>query len=120
FQLSVNSPSRNSLLVHNHLGRRLTHLDLGVYFLDLCSLFFHLGREPLYFFLVLGDRCLQLLNCSIEHGLFGGIVNGLGPDVAFGRKSTRVVSIGGGSAQSSIGIDHHHSSRGGGNRRTKD
>src|SRR5262249_23514404 len=43
----VNSPSRNSLLVHNHFGCRLTHLELRVYFLNLCSLFFHLGREPL-------------------------------------------------------------------------
>ena len=70
-------------------------------------------------FLVLGDGCLRVLNCTIEHGLFGGIGNGLGPDVAFGRKPTRIVSIGGGRAQSSIGIDHHHSSRGRGNRRTK-
>src|SRR5213075_1129437 len=40
--------------------------------------------------------------------------------VAFGRKSTRIGSIGGGRAQSSIGVDHHHSSRGDGNRRTED
>ena len=107
------------MFVHDHFGRRLTHLELGVYFLDLRSLLFHLGREPLYLLLVLRDRCLQVLNCAIEHGLFGGIGNGLGPDVAFGRKSTRIGSIGGDRAQSSIGIDHHHSSRGGGNRRTE-
>src|SRR5207302_7078033 len=64
--------------------------------------------------------CLQALKCEMTHGLAGGIGNGLGPDVAFGRKSTRVVSIGGGRAQSSVGVDHHHSSRGGGNRRTED
>src|SRR4029077_18355684 len=39
---------------------------------------------------------------------------------AFGRKSTRVGSIHGDRAQSSIGIDHHHSGRGSGNRRTGD
>ena len=38
----------------------------------------------------------------------------------FGRKSTRVGSIGGDRAQSSIGIDHHESGRRGGNRRTED
>ena len=46
--------------------------------------------------------------------------NGLGPDSAFGRKSTRVGSIHGDRAQSSIGIDHHHSGRRGGNRRAED
>ena len=48
------------------------------------------------------------------------IGNGLGPDAAFGRKSTRIGSIHADRAQSSIGIDHHHSGRRGGNRRTKD
>ena len=108
------------MFVHNHFGCRLTHLDLSVYFLDLCSLFLHLGREPLYLFLVLRDCCLQAFNYAIEHGLLGSVGNGLGSDVAFGRKSTRVVSIGGGRAQSAVGVDHHHSSRGRGNRRTKD
>ena len=61
----------------------------------------------------------KLSNCAIEHGLLGGVGNGLGPD-AFGRKSTRGGSIGGDRAQSSIGIDHHHSGRRGGNRRTMD
>ena len=52
--------------------------------------------------------------------LLGGVGNGLGPDAAFGRKSTRVGSIAGNRAQSAIGIDHHHSGRGGGNRCTGD
>src|SRR5439155_5935511 len=47
-------------------------------------------------------------------------MNGLGPDAAFGRKSTRVGSIGGDRAQSSIGIDHHDSGRRCGNWRTGD
>src|SRR5439155_6753632 len=113
-------PSRSSLLVHNHFGRRLTRLNLGVHSLDLRSLLFELGRKHLYLLLVLGDGCLQVLYCAIEHGLPGGIGNGLGPEVAFWRKSTRIRSIGSGRAQSPIGIDHHHSSRGGGNRRTED
>ena len=46
--------------------------------------------------------------------------DGLRPDSAFGRKPTRIGSIHGDRAQSSIGIDHHNSGRGGGNRRTKD
>ena len=80
---------------------------------------FQLGRERLYLLLLLGDGCLQALNRVIEHGLLGGVGNGLGPD-AFGRKSTRGGSIGGGRAQSSIGIDHHHKGRSGGNRRIMD
>ena len=106
--------------VHNHFGRRLIHFELGARFLDLRSLLFELGCERLYLLLLLRDGCLQALKCAIEHGLLGsGVGNGLGPD-AFGRKSTRVGSIGGDRAQSSIGIDHHHSGRRGGNRRTKD
>ena len=82
-------------------------------------LLFNLGGERLYLLLLLGGRCLQVLNCLIEHRLLGGIGNGLGPDAAFGRKSTRIGSIHGDRAQSSIGIDHHNSGRGGGNRRTE-
>ena len=81
-------------------------------------LLFNLGGERLYLLLLLRNGCLQTLNCLIQHGLLGGIGNGLGPDAAFGRKSTRIGSIHGDRAQSSIGIDHHHSGRGGGNRRT--
>ena len=80
---------------------------------------FKLGCERLYLLLLLRDRCLQALNCAIERGLLGGVGNGLGPD-AFRRKSTRVVSIHGERAQSSIGIDHHDSGRRSGNRRTGD
>ena len=98
-------------------GLRISSCAFTFWICVACS--FSLGREPLYLFLVLRDRCLQVFNYAIEHGLFGGIGNGLGPDVAFGRKSTRIVSIGGGRAQSSIGVDHHHGGRGGGNRRTK-
>src|SRR5947208_10352871 len=119
--LSVNSPSTNSFrFVHNHFGPRLTHFELGVHFLDLRSVLFKLGCERLYLLLLLRGRCPQVLNFEIEHGLLGGVRNGLGLDSALGRKSTRVGSIGGDRAQSSIGIDHHHSGRGGGNRRTGD
>ena len=93
--------------------------ELAARFLDLRGVLFQLGGERLYLLLLLRDGCLQVLNCAIEHGLLGGIGNGLGPDVAFGRKSTRIGSIGSDRAQSSIGIDHHHSGRGGGNRRTE-
>ena len=99
---------------------RLIHFELGVYFLDLRSLLFNLGCERLYLLLSLRDRCSQVLNFEIERGLLGsGIGNGLRTD-AFGRKSTRIGSIGADRAQSSIGIDHHNSGRRGGNRRTED
>ena len=69
--------------------------------------------------LSLRERYLQLLNFEIEHGLFGGVGNGLGPD-AFGRQSTRAWTFGRNRAQSPIGIDHHHSGRSCGNRCTVD
>ena len=106
--------------VHYHSGRQLTDFELFVRFLDLRGVVFQLGGERRYLLLLLRDCCLQALDCAIEHGLFGGIGNGLGPEAAFWRKSTRIRSIGSGRAQSPIGIDHHHSSRGRGNRRTKD
>ena len=110
-----------SLFKVAHFGRRLTHFELGVHFLDLRSVLFELGGERLYLLLLLRGRCPQVLNFEIERRLLGsGIGNGLGPDAAFGRKSTRIGSIHGDRAQSSIRIDHHHSGRGGGNRRTKD
>src|SRR5256886_15362399 len=96
------------------------HLELVVHFLDLRGLLCQLGCERLYLLLLLRDRCPQVLNFEIEHGLLGSVGNGLGPDAAFGQKSTQVGSIGGDRSQSSIGIDHHHSGRGGGNRRTGD
>ena len=108
------------MFVHYHSGRRHTDFELVVRFLHLHSVVFQLGGERRYLLLLLGDGRLQAFDCAIELGLPGGIENGLGPDVAFGRKSTRIGSIGGGRAQSSIGVDHHHSGCGGGNRRTKD
>src|SRR6267154_2359706 len=106
--------------IGDHSGGGLIHFERGARFLDLRGVVFQLGGERRDLLLLLRDCCLQVLNCAIEHGLFGGVGNGLGPDVASGRKSTRVRSIGSGRAQSTIGIDHHHSSRGGGNRRTED
>src|SRR5438552_2965295 len=118
--LSVNSPQGTALrFVHNHFGCRLIHFELVVRFLDLRGVLFQLGGERFYLLLLLRDGCLQALNCLIEHGLLGGIGNGLGPN-AFGRRSTQVGSIGGDRAQSAIGINHHHSGRGGGNRGTGD
>src|SRR5438552_9415321 len=112
--LSVNSPQGTALrFVHNHFGCRLIHFELVVRFLDLRGVLFQLGCERLYLLLLLRDGCLQALNCLIEHGLLGGVGNGLGPDAAFWRKSTQVGSIRGDRAQSSIGIDYDHSRRGG-------
>src|SRR5438094_4578465 len=109
-----------SRFIDDHSGGGLIHFERGARFLDLRGVVFQLGGERRYLLMLLRDCCLQALNCAIEHGLFDGIGNGLGPDAAFGGKSTRVRSIGSGRAQSPVGIDHHHSSRGGGNRRTED
>src|SRR6266436_586818 len=106
--------------IGDHSGGGPIHFERGARFLDLRGVVFELGGERRDLLLLLRDCCLQALNCPIEHGLFGGVGNGLGPDTAFGGKSTRVRSIGSGRAQSTIGIDHHHSSRGRGNRRTED
>jgi len=106
--------------IGDHSGGGPIHFERGARFLDLRGVVFQLGGERRYLLLLLGDGRLQAFDCAIELGLPGGIENGLGPDVAFGRKSTRIGSIGGGRAQSSIGVDHHHSSRGDGNRRTED
>lgn len=57
------------LIVENRLRRGLAHFDLCAHFLDLCSLLSELSCESLYLFLLLCDRCLQLLNFVIEHGL---------------------------------------------------
>src|SRR6267154_2916741 len=106
--------------IGDHSGGGPIHFERGARFLDLGGVVFQLGGERRYLLMLLRDCCLQALNCAIEHGLFDGVGNGLGPDTAFGGKSTRVRSIGSGRAQSTIGIDHHHSSRGRGNRRTED
>ena len=117
----MNSFSKNPALrfFHNHFCRCPTHLEPGPRFLDLTGLLFEPDCEHLYLLLLLRDRGLQLLNFEIEHGLPGGVRNGLGRD-ALGRKAARVGSIRGERAQSSIGIDHHYSRRRGGNRRTGD
>ena len=107
-------------LVNNHFGCRLIHFEQDICFLDLRSLLLKVGCERLYLLLLLRDGCLQTLNCAVEHRLLCRIGNGLGPNAAFGRKSTRVACIHADGAQSSIGIDHHDSGRRGGNRRTKD
>jgi hypothetical protein len=47
------------------------HLNPHAHFLDLRGLFFELGCESLYLFLLLRDRCFQLLNFAnfaVEHG----------------------------------------------------
>ena len=51
----------------------MVHFKLRAHLLDLRGLLAKLGRESLYLFLLLRDRCLQLLNFVIEHGLvYGG------------------------------------------------
>ena len=105
--------------VHDHFWCRSARFQLRADLLDLRCLLFELGRENLYLFPLLRDRCLQLLNFEIEHGLLGALRNvGLGRGL--GRKSTRVGSIDGERAQPSIGIDEHGSEGSGVNRRTED
>ena len=58
------------LIVVDHLRCRLAHFDLGTHFLDLGGLLFELGRQ-------LRDNGFQFLNFAIEHGLLGGVWNGL-------------------------------------------
>ena len=58
--------------VRDYLWRRFAHFNPGAHFLDLCGLLLELDRESLYLFLLLRDRCLQLLNFVIEHGLVLG------------------------------------------------
>ena len=53
-----------------HDSRRgANHLKLSAHFVNLLGLLSELGCEGLYLFLLLRDRCLQLLNFVIEHGL---------------------------------------------------
>ena len=72
--VSQKRPTKNAvlLIVNGHLLRRLTYLDLCAHLLDLRGLLSELGCESLYLFLLLRDRCLQLLNFVIEHGLVLG------------------------------------------------
>jgi hypothetical protein len=65
-----------ALGIVDHLRRRFACFKLSAHFLDLRSLLLKLCRESLYLFVLLRDRCLQLLNFEIEHGLvavFGNI-----------------------------------------------
>src|SRR5438034_7580620 len=57
-----------------HDSRRgANHLKLSAHFVNLLGLLSELGCESLYLFLLLRDRCLQLLNFVIEHGLVRGL-----------------------------------------------
>ena len=60
------------LIRGDHLRCGLAHFKLGAHLLDLRGLLSELGCESLYLFLLLRDRCLQLLNFVIEHGLVLG------------------------------------------------
>ena len=53
----------------DHLRCGFARFKLGTHFLDLGGLLSELGCESLYLFLLLRDRCLQLLNFVIQHGL---------------------------------------------------
>src|SRR5947208_16306455 len=88
--------------IDDHFGGGLIHFERGARFLDLRGVVFQLGGERRYLLLLLRDCCLQAFNYAIKHGLLGSVGNGLGPDVAFWRKSTRIRSIGSGRAQSPI------------------
>ena len=58
-----------ALGIVDHSRRGFACFNLGAHFLDLGGLLSELGCESLYLFLLLRDRCLQLLNFAIEHGL---------------------------------------------------
>src|SRR5438094_7551311 len=70
---SNSAPPENVLSIFYHLWRRLDHLKLGTHFLDLGGLLSELGCKSLYLSLLLRDRCLQLLNFLVEHGLVFGV-----------------------------------------------
>jgi len=57
------------LIIVDYLRRRFARFKLCADFLDFGGLLFELGCENLYLCLLLGDRCLQLLNFVIQHGL---------------------------------------------------
>ena|SRR5438552_12988844 len=69
-----------ALSIPHDSRRRANHLKLGAHALDLCGLLSELGCESLYLFLLLRDsclllcdRCFQLLNFVVEHGLVLGL-----------------------------------------------
>ena len=98
--------STNSLrFVHNHFGLWLIHFELGTRFLDLRSVVFQLGGEPLYLLLLLRDRGSQVLNFQIKDGLLSGIGNGL--EAGRQRFTGNSPAGNGHCAQPSIGIDEH-------------
>jgi hypothetical protein len=60
-----------ALGIVDHLGRWFARFKLRAHLLNLRGLLSELGRESLYLFLLLRDRCFQLLNFAnfaIEHG----------------------------------------------------
>ena len=79
-KIAASPGGSNSLwFVHHNLWRRFADFKLRAHFLDLRDLLvelsrelrgllFELGCENRYLFLLLRDRCLQLLNFVIEHG----------------------------------------------------
>ena len=95
-------------LVRDHLRRRFIDFKLSAHFLDLRGLFFELGRESLYLFLLLPDRCLQLFNLAIESGV-GIRALGNGLLFATGSKSALIGCVGRQKdcAQPSIRIDEN-------------
>jgi hypothetical protein len=91
------------LLVDDGSRCGLVQFKLCAHFLDLRGLLLKLCRESLYLFVLLRDRCLQLLNFEIEHGLaavFGilgnsfGLVLGNGLELALRNGYGQPVSIG--------------------------
>jgi len=105
------------LIACDHPPRRFAHFHLIAHLLDLRGLLFEVGRENLY--LLLRDRCLQLLNFEIELGLPRHLAERRA-GLRVGKKIPPGRSIDGERAQPSIGIDKHDSGRPGGNRRTED
>jgi hypothetical protein len=69
---SLTALLNNSLLIVHDSWRRPDYLKLGAHFLNLCGLLSELGCESLYLCLLLRDRCLQLLNFVVQHGLVLG------------------------------------------------
>ena len=67
----ITALSNSLLVIRSQSWRVLSDLNLRAHLLDLRGLLFELGCESLYLFLLLRDRCFQLLNFAnfaIEHG----------------------------------------------------